>query len=196
VSSAVPCYYPHVTGAGAVSQTIDALPPVSDMDSAALLEVKTSITGNSTRIVAGKNGGTLIPFTSESSKRALAHRWSGAAAVVKAAQRAGRRGMVAAGAQIPEVKRPRSSLAVLEYLTEVHTLNAADPSARNSVASFNAVMGIAYPELRERTDNGALASGGMGEDMDELLAAWRAAKAANPALAERARRLLAARLRE
>lgn len=127
------------------------------------------------------NGSYLIPIRNREDARALVkRRWEKAGA-------AARRGMAKAGQQIPEVDK-RSSIAVLEHLAEVHTLNAADPSAPNSVQSLKQVLSLAYPKPEKVDEEDAPKDS--TNDLRELLALWKKAKAENPELAERAQMLL------
>ena len=88
--------------------------------------------------IVGRNGGTITPIRDSARASELARRrWDKVGA-------AARRGMAKAGQQIPDIST-RGSLAVVEYLVEQHTLNAADPSAKGSAASFQKVMDVAYP---------------------------------------------------
>lgn len=128
------------------------------------------------RTVAGRNGGTLTPFDSSSASAAARRKWERFALAT-------RRGMAKAGRQLPDVSKA-SSLAVAEYLAEVHTLNAADPSSPSSVASYKQVTNIAYPkpEAERRTaddDARQAAAAAFGETAArELLAELRALRAA------------------
>lgn len=150
------------------------------MDDEVIVNKDAEVTGKI--LVPGRNGGRIrAPFDRASSLEANARRWAGVS-------RAARLGIAAAGEQLPGVDS-RAPLRVIEYLAEVHTLNAADPSARNSVASLNAVLRLAYPEP-QRNDAGQADVTPDAGDVAELVAVWRAAKAADPALADRARRLL------
>lgn len=89
-------------------------------------------------MVPGARGGRIVkPWDSAAAAAAARRRW-------ELASQAARRGMAKAGEQLPNIDR-RGPLAVVEYLTEQHTLNAADPSARGAGASLREVMRLAYP---------------------------------------------------
>ena len=134
------------------------------------------------RIRPGGRGGTLVDFDPERGREAARRRWAN---VSKAA----RLGLADAGDQLPNVKA-HSPIKVIRYLVEKHAMHAADPSARGSQASFAAVVKLAYPQPDSRPGDTAPAPA--SGDVAEMVAMWRAAKAADPALAERAAALLAA----
>jgi hypothetical protein len=67
------------------------------------------------------------------------------------AQLATQAGIRDAGEQLPDL-RGRGTYAVVRKLAEAHTLNAADPSAHGSQASYKQVMERAFPRP---TDDGA-----------------------------------------
>lgn len=123
--------------------------------------------------IAGKNGGTLVPVRSSERGRELVRlRWDGVSA-------AARRGLAAAGKQIPDVVG-NGPVRVVEYLVSQHTLNAADPSARGSAQSFKQVMDLAYPKPdREVSAAPGIPAGGLSVTLSadlarELVAALRA----------------------
>ena len=124
---------------------------------------------------AGRGGGgALVPVRSTEQARELARRrWDAVSA-------AARRGLVKAGEQLPDV-RASSPVAVVEYLVSQHALNAADPSARGSQASFKQVMDLAYPKPEREVSSGPAspATGASlaeldGAALDALMAALRA----------------------
>ena len=122
------------------------------------------------------------PFDRETAREAAARRWAGVS-------RAARLGLADAGEQLPGVSS-RQPLRVIQYLVEQHALHAADPSARGSQQSFAQVVKLAYPAPDARPGDAAPAPA--SGDVAEMVAMWRAAKDADPALAERAAALLAA----
>ena len=133
--------------------------------------------------IPGGRGGTLIPIASPERARELAaRRWANVS-------RAARLGLADAGEQLPDVSK-RQPLAVIRYLVEQHAMHAADPSARGSQASFAAVVKLAYPAPEGRPGDAVTAPA--GDDVAEMVAMWRAAKASDPELAERAAALLRA----
>lgn len=130
-------------------------------------------------IPGGGGNGQIIPIRDSERGRELARRrWD---AVSKAA----RLGLGDAGEQLPDVSK-RQPLAVVRYLVEQHAMNAADPSQRGSTQSFKQVMELAYP----KPEKDSAAATGTDGDLAELVAAWRAAKQANPELGQRAAALL------
>ena len=85
----------------------------------------------------------------------------------------------------------RSSFAVIRYLTEQHTMHAANPGERGAVSSFQQVVKMGFPEpARADPGNSAIA---LDPALQELSAMWTAARDADPELARRARELLARR---
>lgn len=90
-------------------------------------------------IPGGGGYGRIVPIRDPARARELARRrWDAVSA-------AARRGLVKAGEQLPDI-RASSPVAVVEYLVSQHALNAADPSARGSQASFKQVVELAYPK--------------------------------------------------
>lgn len=101
---------------------------------------------------AGNHGGTITPFTSASASAAAKRRWELRNARV-------RRGVGNAKTQIDQIAHlpGNAPLDVIEYLAEQHTLNAADPSAHGSQASYKLVMDYGWPrpDASQDTGNGA-----------------------------------------
>lgn len=139
------------------------------------------------RIPGGQGGrGFLTPVrTSERARELVAKRWAGVS-------RAARLGISDAGGQLPGLDK-RKPLKVVRYLAEQHTLNAADPSARNSVASLNAVMRLAYPEPQRNPDGSSSVTPSDAGAIAKLVAMLEAAEAADPEFARRVAELVAAR---
>jgi hypothetical protein len=143
----------------------------SDTDAGAV----TSTQGQVEASIPGGGGfGRIVPIRDSARASELARRrWDKAAA-------AARRGMAKAGAQLPDVSRA-APLAVLEYLVEQHTLNAADPSARGSQSSLKQVVELAFPKPEREAAGPALPEGGAvlaltAEQVDTLLAELRQAR--------------------
>ena len=129
-------------------------------------------------VPGGKGGFIVPPWDSERARAAVRKRWEMASA-------AARRGLAKAGEQIPEINA-NSAPKVIEYLSEQHTLNAADPSSRNAVASFRQVMAVGYPKPERReVDSGSGRVGVDASDLADMLALFRAALAESPELRER-----------
>lgn len=100
--------------------------------------------------IPGRNGGTLIPLRGERAREAANRRWEMARAATQA-------GIRDAGEQMHDL-RGTGSLAVIRKLAEVHTLNAADPSAHGSQASYKQVMDRAFPRPTDDNQSGGGAS--------------------------------------
>jgi hypothetical protein len=103
----------------------------------------------------GRGGSIVAPFDPVSAREAARRRWEN---VSKAA----RLGLADAAASIDQLPIDRrSSVGVVRFLVEQHTLNAADPSARGATQSFKQVMDLAYPKPeREVAAASAVPAGG------------------------------------
>lgn len=113
-------------------------------------------------LIPGGRGGTIRPIRDAARAAELARlRWDRVSAEA-------RRGMVDAAKNLPGVAS--SSPAVVRYLAEQHTLNAADPSAPGSVQSFREVMRIAYPAPERGAAPSTVPAGGMQLNLSPDLA--------------------------
>lgn len=94
---------------------------------------------NTYALVAGRNGGTLIPVRDSSSAAALVRRrWD-------KRSRLAREALAAAGANVDQLPANPTHWDMARHIYEQHAANAADPSERSSVASARLVLDAAYP---------------------------------------------------
>lgn len=133
------------------------------------------------RSIPGGRGGSITPITTTERARELARaRWEAKAKAIRA-------GVGDAAPQLPDVKG-RGAYTVLRAVSEAHAMHAYAAGETGAAASFKLLLehGWPKPDKPDATSTEVPPN----DDMAQLVALWRQAKADNPDLARRAEEAL------